>query len=136
MTIITCKWCGGDFGKTHGSQLYCSPECSHAAQLERKRKADARWQALNRDWISIKNRNEYAWRKGGVGSYTWDEFNDLCIAHDWRCAACGQAKPLEADHVMPLAKGGLNVIENIQPLCKSCNAAKKDTCIDFRKIAA
>lgn len=31
----------------------------------------------------------------------------------------------------PLVKGGSDYIENIQPLCRECNSAKRDRVIDF-----
>jgi 5-methylcytosine-specific restriction endonuclease McrA len=45
---------------------------------------------------------------------------------------CGKRKPLEADHVIPVCKGGTSWLHNIQPLCRSCNAKKHDKCTDFR----
>jgi 5-methylcytosine-specific restriction endonuclease McrA len=39
---------------------------------------------------------------------------------------------LTPDHVIPVVHSGLNNIENIQPLCKSCNSRKSSKVIDFR----
>ncbi len=47
------------------------------------------------------------------------------------CAECGiQADnkiPFQVDHIVPLNKGGKTVPENLQILCRSCNANKSDT---------
>ncbi|MFF1476131.1 HNH endonuclease [Streptomyces sp. NPDC058301] len=48
-----------------------------------------------------------------------------------RCAQCGK-NPLEdqvklvVDHKLPLAWGGGDEIENLQPLCEECNSGKRD----------
>jgi 5-methylcytosine-specific restriction endonuclease McrA len=39
---------------------------------------------------------------------------------------------LEADHVVPLTRGGTDDIGNIQPLCGSCNRKKFVDTIDIR----
>jgi 5-methylcytosine-specific restriction endonuclease McrA len=41
-----------------------------------------------------------------------------------RCAYCGNSGPLEADHRVPLARGGANDIGNILPACAGCNQRK------------
>lgn len=42
------------------------------------------------------------------------------------CMACGLAGPSEVDHIVPVARGGSHTIGNLMPLCRSCNASKKD----------
>lgn len=66
------------------------------------------------------------------GSFTEQEWLDLCARYDYRCLCCKEQKPLTVDHVMPLSKGGSNDIGNIQPLCGSCNSSKRDRHIDYR----
>ena len=47
-----------------------------------------------------------------------------------KCAICGKRitslDDLTVDHIVPLAKGGRNVIENCQLAHKKCNEAKND----------
>jgi 5-methylcytosine-specific restriction endonuclease McrA len=40
------------------------------------------------------------------------------------CAFCGGCGELHVDHIVPTSRGGLNVLENLQWLCPTCNAAK------------
>ena len=53
-----------------------------------------------------------------------------------RCELCGisgEEKALDIDHIVPINKGGPNVIENMQALCYTCNSQKRDTdSTDFR----
>jgi len=48
------------------------------------------------------------------------------------CLCCGATRRIEADHVIPLAKGGTDTLANLQPLCRSCNASKATQTIDYR----
>lgn len=73
------------------------------------------------------------------GSYTIQEWLDLCAKYEYRCLCCGKQEPeirLAADHIMPVAMGGSSNIDNIQPLCKSCNSSKGPKLIDFRPPTA
>ena len=40
------------------------------------------------------------------------------------CASCGTRERIEADHIIPIARGGRHSIGNLQPLCRACNRSK------------
>ena len=47
--------------------------------------------------------------------------------HDYKCATCGVDLRLvtpHIDHIVPIAKGGPDTLENMQALCQSCNLKK------------
>jgi 5-methylcytosine-specific restriction endonuclease McrA len=71
-----------------------------------------------------RGQNYRARKYAAAGSFTPAEWLELVALYGGRCAYCGSTDPLEADHRIPLARGGSNLIENILPACHSCNARK------------
>lgn len=72
---------------------------------------------------------------GNGGSYTASEWNDLAAVYNNRCLRCGKQEPeikLTVDHVIPITIGGANTVDNLQPLCASCNSSKGSKHIDYR----
>ena len=57
----------------------------------------------------------------------------------FRCELCGisaEEKALEVDHIVPRNSGGTDDLSNLQALCYSCNAMKRDRDdTDFRQVA-
>lgn len=95
---------------------------------KRYKESDKGKATLRAAWIRRRARSAES-----EGSFTGKQWRDLCKKYNHRCACCGAKAPLEADHVIPLSKGGSSYISNIQPLCRSCNASKNDKVIDYRK---
>ena len=48
------------------------------------------------------------------------------------CANCDERQNLVLDHVIPIAKGGLSRLDNLQVLCSTCNRIKGKLLIDCR----
>ncbi len=71
---------------------------------------------------------------GNGGSHTLTEWESLKAQYEHTCPCCFRQEPeikLTRDHIVPLVKGGRDDIENIQPLCRSCNAKKHDKNIKY-----
>ena len=53
----------------------------------------------------------------------------------YECAACKMTShnriPFQIDHIIPLNKGGKTIPENLQVLCRKCNASKSDKVMDI-----
>ena len=68
------------------------------------------------------------------GSHTLAEWETLKAQYNWTCPACKKKESettLSEDHIVPLSKGGSNNIENIQPLCRSCNSKKHTKIVKY-----
>lgn len=40
------------------------------------------------------------------------------------CVSCGSIENIEADHIIPISRGGTHSEGNLQPLCQFCNRSK------------
>lgn len=69
-----------------------------------------------------------------------DLINLMSLLFGNKCLCCGrtyskfiQAHRLSVDHVVPISMGGVyEDLQNLQPLCVSCNEAKNKSTIDYR----
>jgi hypothetical protein len=57
--------------------------------------------------------------------HTEQDWLSLLEVYEYKCFGCGvQSDKLTRDHIVPVSKGGGDEIENIAPLCSSCNSKK------------
>lgn len=103
---------------------------NHRAWVERNREHvreyGRKWAAAHRDRIKAKNSRRYAASRGAEGKVTAEEWAAILFCHNGRCAHCGSSQRITIDHIVPVSKGGQHCPQNLQPLCLSCNARKKD----------
>lgn len=112
-------------GMVDGLSVYCR-QCDNTKK--------SHWQKNNREKVNAKTHRYWARKLNAEGNYTveqWKIVRDY-YAHNGICPACKEARGLCADHIIPLSKGGSNLITNIQPLCIPCNSSKRDKTIDYR----
>lgn len=96
------------------------------ANAEKRRKMARAWQEANRDKVRAINLALYYRRRGGsvVGApVTPAGIRSRFEYFGHRCWMCGDIADT-IDHVKPLSKGGLNILSNIRPACRSCNSSK------------
>lgn len=113
----------------------CAP-CSAKHQAGYNSAKGKAWLAANQTENRAKSHRARIKSLGAEGTFSGEEWETLKAQYDNRCVSCRKQEPeinLEADHVLPLAVGGSGSIENIQPLCRSCNAKKRTKHIDYRK---
>jgi len=81
------------------------------------------WLGMRATFAAVTQRNRA--RKLGLNKhFTIKEWRALLLQCKGLCALCHNKAPLGPDHIIPLSHGGANSIDNIQPLCFSCNAHK------------
>ena len=139
------RWAVANLDKRRAAarqRQFANPEKRRAADLkyrltnpEKKRAATRRWRLSHPQKEREYKHRRRARKSGNGGSFTSTEWKLLCEKYDYLCLGCGERKPLEADHIVPIARGGTSDIENIQPLCRFCNSSKGAKTIDYRKEA-
>jgi len=84
-------------------------------------------------WLKSPNGKLYNRRKAGrrrarrysvLANLTNAEWGQILELYQGQCAYCGETKPLTQDHIIPFAKGGEHIKDNVVPACKSCNSKK------------
>lgn len=105
-------------------------------QREKQRQYD-QWKRISdpayRLYHRQKSRRRKALERGSIGiqfkgkqiAKRFEEFGNRC-AYCGGKGATGRWQGLQADHVIPISKGGTHVLSNVVPACRACNFSKRD----------
>jgi 5-methylcytosine-specific restriction endonuclease McrA len=89
-----------------------------------------RWRKENPEKKSAQDFRRKALKVGNGGSHTGEEWIALRNKAEGICQICRKyvgSQKLTHDHIIPLTKGGTDNIDNLQPVCHSCNSKKSNT---------
>jgi 5-methylcytosine-specific restriction endonuclease McrA len=87
------------------------------------------WYYGNHEKNKLSRRVRQAARKSNYsGRFTVEDVSNIRALQKDKCAACSVdlSGGGQADHIVPVSKGGPNIPSNIQLLCAFCNQSKKD----------
>jgi len=92
---------------------------------------------ITKDWKKYKrfmDKRRRLTKANTRGTHSLGEWELLKKQYGHTCPCCKKQEPgikLTEDHIIPLSRGGSDYIENIQPLCQSCNSKKYTKIIKY-----
>lgn len=109
-----CRYCGKDISHKQVNASWCNRDCKYWARIWKHRKGVA----SNPESIRVP---PPAIKK---------------ILSAGQCSYCGEAGPVELDHIIPLSRGGAHREGNLTPACRPCNRSKWNMLlVEWRKSA-
>lgn len=99
-----------------------SPELCRQLEVEQNRKADAMLFESHR--VDLAPTDQIKHMRYTFNKMRWKYFYQLVKQNGERCRICGASENLTVDHIIPIARGGTNDLENLQLLCRKHNSQK------------
>jgi 5-methylcytosine-specific restriction endonuclease McrA len=108
--------------------------CAWAINNRDKKAAQSRiWSRANKEKRNIAHNRRRARIKASANTFTISDWRTL-ITRSKTCHWCkkpwNKSRRPTHDHVIPIAKGGPNTLENSVAACKSCNSKKRSQLIN------
>ena len=130
------KWYQSDKGKAFRESPKHKETVRKYREKNRKRIRDYEREKYNNDpeyyaRVRAKNNVRIERERSSGGDLRRQDWEFLIELADGKCLCCGKERKMTIDHIVPIPEGK-TVIENIQPLCNSCNARKGKQTIDYR----
>lgn len=91
-------------------------------ELIRLKRADYRFN--HKEQCNILNMNYRSKKKQLPSTLTVEQWENIKLTFDNKCAYCGKELPLAKEHFIPVSKDGEFTHNNIIPSCRSCNSSK------------
>jgi len=115
---------GRIYRKANRLKIFSRMKAWRAANLEKLAASKRAWYKKNPHATVVARHMYRARKRKSDGSFSRAEWCAIIRSQSSHCAICKAKTKLEADHIVPLSRGGCNYALNIQGLCKSCNSAK------------
>lgn len=134
MNILWCEVCNlhtsiGIFGNPICSECqnnhltFCHSdfrgECIHKSKSLIKAEVLLEELALHNEFLSKLGYNKREAIKTKIKS-------EVLKRDNYECKKCGSKNNLHIDHIIPVTKGGKNLLNNLQVLCQQCNISKSN----------
>ncbi len=114
------------YQEKHRVEIAAYRKCYRAANSDRMRTNKKRWQRANPDKVKAMNYRANLRRRARIAHVPFERVDREVIfqADAYHCVYCGSTEKLTIDHIVPLAKGGAHIEENLVIACRSCNGSK------------
>ena len=103
---------------------------------EKISKLNRKYRKENPEKVAFSLKRARLMRRKAEGSHTLKEWQDLKAYYGNTCLRCKKPEPqikLTEDHIISIINNGTDDIDNIQPLCRSCNSSKNSHNYNYRK---
>lgn len=114
------------WAKAHPENMKACDKRYREAHPKRQTVRQRRWRKANPQKAKAKACRAASRRRARLAGALLGHIDRQAIfkADGYRCVYCGSVKNLTLDHIVPLAKGGADIQENMVTACRHCNASK------------